>query len=171
MDCIFCSLFCCDYKQSAEEEMRLHQLLEFQSCRLEIVPRTMLKTIRKFTRGGLLRWKKRKHICKRFQIAVLALLLSVFWGGVHRSANLRAACALIFPFQCKRSSASSSSSGYISSTKSHSSQSRKRQTEMHPKSAGNLQRWAAKINKARPRPKREHTKFRFPFLIPVEMTE
>ena len=68
MDCIFCSLFCCDYKQSAEEEMRLHQLLEFQSCRLEIVPRTMLKTIRKFTRGGLLRWKKESIYAKDFKL-------------------------------------------------------------------------------------------------------
>ena len=146
--------------------MRLHQLLEFQSCRLEIVPRTMLKTIRKFTRGGLLRWKKRKHICKRFQMAVLALLLSVFGGGVHRSANLRAACALIFPFQCKRSSASSSS-GYISSTKSHSSQSRKRQTEMHPLnrlgiSSGGRQKL---IRRGQGRRERAH-KVSFPFPYP-----
>ena len=146
----------------------LLQQLEFQSCRLEIVPRHILgQDNKKSLSRGLLRYAK-----SGFQIAVLALLSVFGWGwvAVHRSANLRAACALIFPFQCKRSSSS-----VAISTPRHSSRilvkagSDKQRCTLNRLgiSSGGRQKLIRRGEGRRERV--EHTKFRFPFL-PVEMT-
>ena len=154
----------------------LLQQLEFQSCRLEIVPRHIL---------GQDNAGDNKKVCLPlpedfygryakfgFQIAVLALLSVFGWGwvAVHRSANLRAACALIFPFQCKRSSSS-----VAISTPRHSSRilvkagSDKQRCTLNRLgiSSGGRQKLIRRGEGRRERV--EHTKFRFPFL-PVEMT-